>query len=964
MSFFVTLLIYAVLFVLSDLLSPKPELEDAKPSGLGDFNFPTATEQRKVPLLWGTVKLSGPNVVWWGDLEQEAITKEVKTGLFSKEDQVIGFRYKIGMQLALCEGECDDLLRVWVDEDIVYDPVDGGDAAVTHGNDFTIDDEELFGGLDFGNGGFVGTFKFHAGTSTQAVSTYLSAFQKFPVVTGDTPAYRGFTYVAPSSERIYVGNSSSIKPMKWEVRRLPNGLALSGEQAVNTYDANIMNVVYEAMTNTDWGYGIDVADVDTANFTTAAITLHGEGNGFSMLLDRDEDVGDLIRRLEQQADMVLFQNPFTGKWQTKLARDDYDIDLVFQLTVDNVVEVVSYTQSTWEDTKNQVSVPFAQRDDEYKKTYGFAQDMANERIVGKKTPTQQAHPGCKDKTLANALAWRSLRTLSQPLIAMTIICDRSVYGQLPGNVMAFTDPDYNAVKLPVRIQSIDYGSLFDGKIRMRIVQDVFRAAVGSFADPPGSGWEPPSDTLVPFPADEQLVFEAPRAFTLRDSGSTLPETDKVWATGRRQGPEVSFRIRTRNAPGAPAGVYAINGQAFAFVKIGNLLSAIDENGAYPMTTITVAPLPDTQGGILNAFPTILDIVELGTELNSLVYVDGEFMLVTSASTNAGNIDMSSVYRGVCDSTQKSHASGTDVFLIFVGGGMCTSAFPAGDNVDVLLTPRSSSDEVTEGAANLVQIALDNRTRRPYAPSEFRLNSVRLDLLNVSLTGSGSGEAIGVLVDQINRRDFRATDEILQLGNDASTIATDYPTANTTTHSLVVKNGGTDLVVQSIGTGVSGTVTQLDILDALDETTLPANLVFGVRAHHLFETVAYDSIVDCEVDSTLNSPFVGEHAFGSLVNGEASNGSSTLYAVQVGDDTTDHTLTLSTSFTVGDVQYRINAGAWTTYIAAGGTVGAIPNASLTVADTIEIRHQSSDAATKKLATFTVGASTRGYAVLTT
>src|SRR6185436_5887525 len=76
--FWLTLLVYAALFVLSDLLKPKPELENAKPSGLGDFNFPTATEGRPVPLLFGTVKISGPNVVWYGDFVQEARTIEVK----------------------------------------------------------------------------------------------------------------------------------------------------------------------------------------------------------------------------------------------------------------------------------------------------------------------------------------------------------------------------------------------------------------------------------------------------------------------------------------------------------------------------------------------------------------------------------------------------------------------------------------------------------------------------------------------------------------------------------------------------------------------------------------------------------------------------------------------------------------------------------------------------------------------
>jgi hypothetical protein len=90
---FTAVLLYGALFVLAELLRPKPNIENAKPAGLGDFQFPTATEGRPVPILWGTVRQKGPNVVWYGDFEQVPMVVEVKTGLFSKEDQITGFKY-------------------------------------------------------------------------------------------------------------------------------------------------------------------------------------------------------------------------------------------------------------------------------------------------------------------------------------------------------------------------------------------------------------------------------------------------------------------------------------------------------------------------------------------------------------------------------------------------------------------------------------------------------------------------------------------------------------------------------------------------------------------------------------------------------------------------------------------------------------------------------------------------------
>ena len=958
MVWWITLLIYAALFVLSDLLSPKPELENAKPAGIGDFSFPTATEQRKVPLLWGTIRIAGPNVVWWGDLLQDPITEKVKTGIFSSETITKGFEYYIGMQQALCEGPVDDLVRVWIDEDLVMDESAG--TPVVHDGTFEIDEPDLFGGKDLGNGGFVGTFKFHSGTTSQAVSTYLSAFQKFPVVTGDTPAYRGVCFTAPSAQRIYVGDSSSIKPMKWEVRRQPNQLALTANKhQVNTWDANPAAVLYEVMTNAAWGYGISSLLIDAADFRVAGDLLFDEGNGFSMLVDRDEDVGDLIQRIEAQIDGVTFQDPVTGLWKLKLARDDYDIDLVFQLGVDNVKEVSSYTQSTWEDTKNQVSVPFNQRNDDYKGTYGFAQDMANVLIVGKRTPTQIAHPGIKDATLANVIAWREIRALSRPIISTTMICDRSIYGQLPGDVVAFTDPDFNAVKVPLRIQGMDMGNLFKGEIRVQMVEDVFDSGAPSFADPPNTGWEPPSDTLVAIPAGEQIVFEAPRAFTLRGHGTA--DVDMVWACGRRQGPEAMIDIRTRSDVAAPSGAYETAGSIFGFIKIGKLLSAITPDGAYPVGSITVVPDPDTQGDIVNAFPSVGSIEQLGQDLPTIIYVGGEFMLVTTATTSVGNVVLNNVYRAICDSAQLDHAANAPVYLLFVGGNLTDFTYTFPLNVDVLLIPRSSSDELAEGSANLVQIAMDNRVRRPYPPSEFDINNVRLDLANVNMaSGGGSGETAYFTIDSITRRDYRATDEIPQLSTDAGTLFADYPAANTTTHLLVVFNGATELIAQSIGSLVTGNVLRLDVLQALNDTSLPASLTFGVRASHTHLGTVYTSKVDCTVVSTLTDTLIGLWAFGARL----ANVDSTDYVVLVADAGTDHVFTLSSTFTVGTVQYRINAGSWVTFILAGVGSGPVPNAAFTTGDTIEIRHTSTDVGAQKLATMTIGGTASGYAILYT
>lgn len=66
---------WVVSMAISIALMPKPQ-NTTKPAGLGDFNVPTAEEGREIPVLFGTRDITGPNVVWYGDLRTVAVKKK------------------------------------------------------------------------------------------------------------------------------------------------------------------------------------------------------------------------------------------------------------------------------------------------------------------------------------------------------------------------------------------------------------------------------------------------------------------------------------------------------------------------------------------------------------------------------------------------------------------------------------------------------------------------------------------------------------------------------------------------------------------------------------------------------------------------------------------------------------------------------------------------------------------------
>ena len=66
-------LYFVVALVISYSLTPKPQ--NAKPAGLDEIQVPTAEVGREITVLFGTRDLSGPNIVWYGDLRTVPVKK-------------------------------------------------------------------------------------------------------------------------------------------------------------------------------------------------------------------------------------------------------------------------------------------------------------------------------------------------------------------------------------------------------------------------------------------------------------------------------------------------------------------------------------------------------------------------------------------------------------------------------------------------------------------------------------------------------------------------------------------------------------------------------------------------------------------------------------------------------------------------------------------------------------------------
>jgi hypothetical protein len=926
-GFWVTLLVNIAIAIILDLIKPKPELENAKPLGLGDFDFPTATEGRPVPIIWGTVKYQGPNVVWYGDLRKKAIKEKVKTGIFSSEKVIVGYKYKVGLQMALCRGPLDSIRKIWIGDDIVFN------GTLTDGGTYLIDRPELYDEDD----GIRANVKFKNGNDSQTLHSYLTTFQKEG---GDSPGYKGIAYVCPNGHPWYLGNSPNIKKWSFEMRRIPNGLGLStAESELNGgNDANPMNVIYEILTNADWGRGVPVGEIDTASFITAAQTLATENNGFSFVLDRISEQEEVLNLLYEQIDGLVFFDPATAKWKAVLARDDYTVGALDPID-DTNSRTTSFSRGSWSETTNIVKLKFNDRTDEYKETYAQAIDPANIRIQNDTNIiAEKRYPAVKDRTLANALCWRDLRALSFPLAKCKVYVDRSFWDVTPAKMFRYSSTTLGITDLPMRVQKINFGKIDDNKIEIDLIQDVFYSMTPSSGDPTSTGGGDP--LTAPADITDRIVEEAPWAITWRQFETGQDRNVMVFARDEQDYSGYQLWLRYGAVP--PTGNYAKDVTAQAMVYVGQLTSNLTRS-AYPVSTIAITSNPDDQDDLLDVVGSFTTTTN-GVNLYNLFYCEGELMLAEYATDNGANVDLKNVYRGVLDTAQVDHSAGADVYFLSVDQCITLSGLSdIGDNwyLDAKILPFNGEDVLAEGDATAESIQFDRRVRRPYPPSQILINNTLWKGTSTSWEGNGAGpEDYHIEVDW-HLRDYRTAEggnEIVALETAASTLFSDFPSANTTETKVTLTDDpdGTPTVIYNAVVVTSGGETKnlnrIDVLRVLDGAVPDADQEVSLTARHTDAAVVLDARTATTFKFTTTTALSGQFGFKTLSKDEIS-------AVYTADAAGQHDFTLSSSFTAGDVEYRLNGGAWTTLISAGGTTGNI--AGVAVSDTIEIVHRSTD-----------------------
>lgn len=635
-------IIMLVLILITELLRPVPA-PPARP-GLGDFQAPTASQDRRIPVFWGKPWLKGPNLVWYGDLRIRKIVVKIK-GMFTSKKQTIGYKYFIGMHLVFGHGgENLRILKIDVDGDIVW----SGDSP---SGTYRIDKDGLWGG-DGEGGGMSGTFTFMGGERTQGQNSYLSR------VLGPTlPAYRGLAGI--TWNRGYHGTQTVLKSWSAQIQNLP---ALLGTGFHNIAgEANGADIQFVLLTNNLYGMGITADEIDVTAFRACAAKVHAEGLGLSLIWDNAKSLEEIMKEVDRHLDSVTYQDPLTGLWTMKLIREDYDISTLLRANPSNA-NLVKFSRPTADELVNEVKVVYSSEEYNGAPLPVQVQDLAAyQNRDNQKISIESSYAGFTKTELANRVASRDLRATSYPFARVQLKVDRRFYRVRPVDRIVLDWPPLGIENMVLIVIERDLGTMADGSISLTCVQDVFGVGEALYSEGGNSsGWVPVGRDPIP-PTVYRMEFSP---YWLNQQDESIPSAEAAVPMLMVESPGTShLSYELQYTDPSLGGVFTTGDEAQPFTPTATLV--YDYLESLPTDTSGTLILKDLTTVVDIPVGTAAEVVNLGT---GLVIIDGEWLAFTSAIDRPdGTFAITGVRRGLMDSVPARHTAGSKVW--FVGSAL-------------------------------------------------------------------------------------------------------------------------------------------------------------------------------------------------------------------------------------------------------------------------------------------------------
>lgn len=507
---------------------------------------------------------------------------------------------------------------------------------------------------------------------------------------GDSPApgyaQYGITYGGTPIEITYTVQRLVLPPAD-----IPVGYSSPEIKAMNP-----AHIIYECITNRDWGRGLSSAYINAASFTAAADTLYAEGFGLCMKWAREDTVDAFVQKVLDHIGAALYAEKSTGLITLKLIRSDYVVAALPIFTTENgILSIDDDSESTSQLLTNEIIVkyvnPVTNEDAELR-----VQNLAGIQATGAVNSKTVDYPGLPLGSLAARVGQRDLRVHGTPLRRLKLTMNRNAYAIEPGGVMRVSNPARGIADMVLRVGKIEDNQ--DSTIVVTAVQDVFGLAATAFINPSIPATVPSND---PSPALQSDIKEA----TYNDLVTIMSPSELAALTG-----DETYVYLV----GAKPSQFAIDFKIYT----GTAAGGYTDKGAgvwTPCATLTGAINNITNDGNLTSVTLPLSI-----PTGTVAIVDDEVLQVVSYNPTTGAFRF---VRGCIDTLPAAHSAGALVWFPRLGIGYDPVRYAEAQVIGGKVLTRTGSGTLAESAATLKTVTTVGRSGRPYPVGLFKVNNV-------------------------------------------------------------------------------------------------------------------------------------------------------------------------------------------------------------------------------------------------
>lgn len=322
----------------------------------------------------------------------------------------------------------------------------------------------------------IGTIDFYWGTATQNVDPLLDSLE---IDFGSGPAAvpmsanRHLCYAVCND--VAFGAQTSPPTLKFDLERELELLDISAH-TING-DSVIPEAVYDYLTNTLYGGGLDPEVVDEDSFAEAAEVVIAEGLGGSPTIDTAESVRDTIGKMLALIDGVLYWD--AGKLKLKLIRSENVIEAPV-ITEKDMLDEPTPNNKLFGDTWNQTRIVFRDRENKWEEAVECYEDGANFTVTGQYVPRDFQFPWITQRSAAKVLARLTGIKGGVPPIYWDLQLKPAWRTLVPGQLIRLFYPKLGVDDVICRIFEVRRGAPGSPAVSVQAIEDQTRDTSGDY----------------------------------------------------------------------------------------------------------------------------------------------------------------------------------------------------------------------------------------------------------------------------------------------------------------------------------------------------------------------------------------------------------------------------------------------------------------------------------------------------